>query len=145
MLVCIALDQPIGVYALMLTGVSFAVLELREIRDRRGIIRMGLSAAAALGVGTILVALIDRPISAQSIQQTLEDAGLAGVGGLGVGVLTLAILPALERGFDVTTGLTLIELRDPKQPLLRQLVPLVFLRDCLFRRSRKSRCSKARG
>jgi putative nucleotidyltransferase with HDIG domain len=120
-LVCIGLNQPIGLYALMLTGVSFAVLQLREIRDRRGIIRMGLYAAAALSIGTILVALIDRPISADSLRQTVVDAALAGAGGLGVGVLALALLPAFEGAFDVTTGLTLIELRDPKQPLLRQL------------------------
>jgi putative nucleotidyltransferase with HDIG domain len=43
------------------------------------------------------------------------------VGGLAIGVLTLALLPAIERSFEVTTGMTLIELRDPKQPLLRQL------------------------
>jgi putative nucleotidyltransferase with HDIG domain len=120
-LVCIALDQPVGVYALMLTGVSFAVLQLKEIRDRRALLRMGLYAAAALSIGTILVALIDRPISAPSIVQTFKDAGLAGLGGLGVGVLTLALLPMIENAFDITTGLTLIELRDPKQPLLRQL------------------------
>lgn len=120
-LVCIALDQPIGVYALMLTGVSFAVLQLNEIRDRRGILRMGVSAAAALSVGTILVALIDRPIIREALQQTLVDAALAGAGGLGVGVLTLALLPTIEQAFDITTGMTLIELRDPKQPLLRQL------------------------
>jgi putative nucleotidyltransferase with HDIG domain len=120
-LVCIALGQPIGIYALMLTGVSFAVVQLSEIRDRRGIIRMGLYAAAALALGTVLVALIDRPITRESLVQTFVDAGLAGAGGLMVGVLTLALLPAIERSFDVTTGMTLIELRDPKQPLLRQL------------------------
>lgn len=120
-LVCVAMDQPIGVYALMLTGISFAVVQLGEIRDRRGIIRMGLYAAAALALGTVLVALIDRPITWPSIQQTITDAGLAGAGGMGVGVLTLALLPAIERRFDITTGMTLIELRDPKQPLLRQL------------------------
>lgn len=120
-LVCIALDQPIGVYALILTGVSFAVLQLSEIRDRRGIIRMGLYAAAALSVGTVLVALIDRPIIPASLRQTLVDAALAGAGGMSVGVLTLALLPTIEKAFDITTGMTLIELRDPKQPLLRQL------------------------
>ena len=120
-LTCIALDQPIGVYALSLTGVSFAVLELKEIRDRRGIIRMGLYAAAALSVGTVMVALIDRPIVWEALRQTFADAALAGLGGLGVGVLTLALLPTIEKAFDVTTGLTLIELRDHKQPLLRQL------------------------
>jgi cyclic-di-AMP phosphodiesterase PgpH len=126
-LTCIALDQPIGIYALTLTGVSFAVLQLREIRDRRSIIRMGLSAAAALFVGTILVALIDRPIVdeyAVMIRQTLLDAVLAGAGGMIVGIVTLSIMPLIERFFGVTTGMTLIELRDPKQPLLRQLQQL---------------------
>jgi putative nucleotidyltransferase with HDIG domain len=123
---CIAMDQPIGIYALMLTGVSFAVLQLREIRERRGIIRMGLSAATALSVGTILVALIDRPIVAPGVllRQTGVDAILAGAGGLMVGVVTLSIIPLIERLFGVTTGMTLIELRDPKQPLLRQLQQL---------------------
>jgi putative nucleotidyltransferase with HDIG domain len=120
-LTCIALDQPIGMYALMLTGVSVAVMQLREIRDRRGIIRMGLFAALALAIATILVALIDRPIVEGAIRMTLVDAAIAGAGGLAVGVLTLALLPTIERAFDITTGMTLIELRDPKQPLLRQL------------------------
>jgi putative nucleotidyltransferase with HDIG domain len=31
------------------------------------------------------------------------------------------MLPSIERLFDITTGMTLAELRDPKQPLLRQL------------------------
>lgn len=120
-LTCVALDQPIGVYALGLTGVSFAVFQLREIRDRHGILKMGLYVAASLGVGTILIALIDRPILWEARYHTLADAALAGVGGIGVGVLTLALLPTVERAFDITTGMTLIELRDPKQPLLRQL------------------------
>ncbi len=35
--------------------------------------------------------------------------------------MTLFILPLVERIFDITTGMTLIELRDPRQPLLREL------------------------
>lgn len=120
-LTCIALDQPIGIYALMLTGISFAVIQLREIRDRSTMIRMGFSAGAALAVGTMLVALIDRPLSDESLGQSLGDALLAGMGGLGIGVVTLAMLPLIERAFRITTGMSLIELRDPKHPLLRQL------------------------
>jgi cyclic-di-AMP phosphodiesterase PgpH len=120
-LVCIALDQPIGIYALILTGISFAVLQLREIRHRGAIMRMGVYAGTALAVGAILVALIDRPIVSEVFVQTLRDALWAGLGGMTVGVVTLAALPIIERIFDVTTGMTLIELRDPKQPLLRQL------------------------
>ena len=33
----------------------------------------------------------------------------------------MGILPTIERLFGITTGMTLAELRDPKQPLLRQL------------------------
>jgi len=38
-----------------------------------------------------------------------------------IGFLVLGILPFIERWFDITTGMTLAELRDPSQPLLRQL------------------------
>jgi putative nucleotidyltransferase with HDIG domain len=120
-LVCIALAQPIGVYALMLTGISVAVIQLREIRERSTLVRMGLIAGIALALGTVLVALIDRPLTEPSLRQLLDDAMLTGFGGIGVGVVTLAILPAVERWFGIITGMTLIELRDPKQPLLRQL------------------------
>ncbi|MCC6661822.1 MAG: HDIG domain-containing protein [Phycisphaerales bacterium] len=120
-LVCIALDQPIGVYALMVTGTGVAVWQLKEVRDRSGVIRMGVYAGLALAFGTVLVSLIDRPISLPALRQAGVDAGWAGGGGLLVGIITLAILPTIERAFGITTGMTLIELRDPKQPLLRQL------------------------
>lgn len=118
---CVALDQPIGIYALMITGVGVAVWQLREIRDRRTLVRMGVYAGLALAGGTVLIALIDRPITLPAVRQAALDAAWAGGGGLLVGVVSLAMLPTIERWFDITTGMTLIELRDPKQPLLRQL------------------------
>ena len=44
-----------------------------------------------------------------------------GVGAIGATVVLMAALPTIEKVFNVTTGMTLIELRDPKQPLLREL------------------------
>jgi putative nucleotidyltransferase with HDIG domain len=120
-LVCVALDQPIGIYALIITGTGVAVWQLGEIRDRRTLVRMGVISGLALAFGTVLVALIDRPITPPAVRQALVDSAWAGGGGLLVGVVTLAILPTVERWFGITTGMTLIELRDPKQPLLRQL------------------------
>ena len=120
-LVCIALDQPIGVYALIVTGTGVAVWQLKEVRDRSGLIRMGVYAGLSLAVGTVLVSLIDRPIMVPALKQAGIDAAWAGGGGLLVGIVTLAILPTIERAFGITTGMTLIELRDPKQPLLRQM------------------------
>jgi cyclic-di-AMP phosphodiesterase PgpH len=120
-LVCIALDQRIGAFALMVTGIGVAIWQLKEIRDRRTLVRMSLITGTALALGTVVIALIDRPISAPTLVETLYDAAFAAGGGLLVGGVTLFILPNVERAFDITTGLTLIELRDPKHPLLREL------------------------
>jgi cyclic-di-AMP phosphodiesterase PgpH len=38
-----------------------------------------------------------------------------------VGGFILFLLPVIERAFNVTTGMTLVDLRDPKQPLLKEL------------------------
>jgi len=120
-LVCVALDQPVGMYALIVAGVGTAIWVLKEIRDRNALIRMGVADAVALAVGMFVLGLIELPITPESLRQSGWDAGLAGFGGLLVGSVVLFILPTIERVFDITTGLTLIELRDPKQPLLRQL------------------------
>lgn len=120
-LVCIALDQSIGSFAVMITGVGTAVWQLAEIRDRNKLFRVALTTAVGMGLATILVGLIDRPISRPALQETFTDGGIASLGGLLVGGVTLFILPTIERVFGVTTGMTLIELRDPKHPLLREL------------------------
>jgi len=121
LLVCIALDQGIGTLAVIVTGVGVGVWLLREVRDRGSIIRFSLMAGLALGIGTVLVGLIDRPITAAAVVQTLWDGLLAAFGGLLAGGVLFFTLRPLERVFDVTTAMTLVELRDPKHPLLREL------------------------
>lgn len=120
-LVCLALDQGIGTMAVILTGVGTAVVELREIRDRNTLLRMGVVVGVALALATGLVSLVNRPIGLQVIRETVGDAALAGAGALMVAGLTMFILPLVEKGFGITTGMTLIELRDPRHPLLREL------------------------
>jgi putative nucleotidyltransferase with HDIG domain len=120
-LMCFALDQPIGLYAIMVAGIGVAVWQLKEVRDRDALIRMGIFEAIALAVGTFMVNLVELPLTRQALQQAGWDAGLAGFGGLLVSGVTLYLLPTLERRFGLLTGMTLIELRDPKQALLRQL------------------------
>ncbi len=121
LLVCLALDQPVGLLAIMITGIGAAAWRLREVRERDTLINAGLVLALALAGGTLLVELYEMPLNIGTLRQAAWDAGLAGFGGLLVAGLTLFILPTLERTFGITTGLTLIELRDPKQPLLREL------------------------
>lgn len=121
LLVCVSLDQPVGLFAIMVTGVGAAIWRLGDIRDRRSLVGMGVRTGIALAVGTLVVGLIDRPIVVEQLWQTARDGAFAGAGGLLVGGVTLSVLPYIERTFEITTGLTLIELRDPKHPLLREL------------------------
>ena len=45
----------------------------------------------------------------------------AGAAGLAVGFVVLGILPFIEKAFRITTSMTLLELADASQPLLRRL------------------------
>ncbi|HVZ33441.1 MAG TPA: HDIG domain-containing protein, partial [Polyangiaceae bacterium] len=120
-LVAAALDLPIGTFAVMIMGIGVAVWRLKEVRDRDALIKMGIYEGLTLAGGTFMAALIHLPISHAALTQAAWDSGLAGFGGLLVSGVTLFILPLLEKTFGITTGMTLVELRDPKQPLLRQL------------------------
>lgn len=120
-IVCGALGLSVGWYALLIAGVGAAIWQLREVRERDTFIRMGVLSAGVMACGMMIVGMTDLPIGMRSLRQSAGDAGLAGFAGLLVGGLTLFILPSIERVFDITTGLTLVELRDPKQPLLREL------------------------
>ncbi|HRJ50526.1 MAG TPA: HDIG domain-containing protein, partial [Phycisphaerales bacterium] len=121
-LVCVALGQGIGTFATIITGVGTAVWNLREIRGRHDLFRAGINIGLALALATALVGFIDRPINDHVLRETVVDAMFAAAGGLVIGGVTLFILPAIERWFDVVTGMTLIELRDSKHPLLRELL-----------------------
>lgn len=120
-LVCVALRLPASWYAVMLLGVGTAVWRLRELRDRRTLVMTAGLTGLALALALATISLVDLPVNPASIRQTLFDAAWAGFGALLVGGATLFTLPLIERAFSITTGMTLIELRDPKHPLLREL------------------------
>lgn len=125
LLVAVATGQRSAVFLVLLTGCGAAISQIREVRDRRTLVRMSLATGAALAVGAVFLGALGRPITAPSpwpsISQTLRDAALAGCSGLLVGGITLFILPTVEKLFGITTGMTLIELRDHKNPLLREM------------------------
>jgi putative nucleotidyltransferase with HDIG domain len=121
LLVCTALRSGLGTFGVITAGVAAIVWSLREIRDRNGLLRSMLTAALVVSLATTAFALLERPISAQSIREIGFDTALAGAGTILSGASTLFLLPLIERAFNVTTAMTLIELRDPQQPLLREL------------------------
>ncbi|MCK4596328.1 HDIG domain-containing protein [candidate division WOR-3 bacterium] len=51
----------------------------------------------------------------------LNSLGFAAIGGISSGVLAVGLLPLFERGFRITTDLTLVELTDLNHPLLKAL------------------------
>ncbi|MCI0364856.1 MAG: HDIG domain-containing protein [Phycisphaerales bacterium] len=121
MLVTLALEQSIGFFVLLLAGCATAVAQLREVRHRNSLIRAATGTAAVLAFGTLMLGLLETPMVAGAWPQIIVMALSAGLTSYGVGFLVLGILPSIERIFDITTGMTLAELRDPKRPLLRQL------------------------
>jgi putative nucleotidyltransferase with HDIG domain len=98
-----------------------AVAQLRELRNRSTLIQAAGVTAAVLAAGTILLGLLEMPLGNGAWRQILIHGFWSGLGAFLVGPVVLAILPTLERWFDITTGMSLAELRDPKQPLLKQL------------------------
>ncbi len=121
LLVCLCLREGVPTMAVVTTGVAFVVSTLKEVRDRTSLVRTSVLTGLGLMLATVVFGLLDRPVERQSIRELGIDAALVGAGMLVVGGLTLFVLPLIERAFNVTTGMTLSDLRDPKQPLLREL------------------------
>lgn len=102
------------------SSVAFAIA-LRDVRHRSTLVVATVASGAVAGCAVLLAGvtagIADRP----AMGIVLGDALVAVVTAFFVGFLVIGLLPAIERAFSVTTGLTLTELRDPKQPLLREL------------------------
>jgi putative nucleotidyltransferase with HDIG domain len=120
-LVALAVEQGVGWFVLLIAGCGTMIVQLRQVRHRNSLIRAALVTAAVLGVGTILYGLLVSPMVEGIWLQIVGNAAWAVAASIMIGFLVLGILPSIERLFDITTGMTLAELRDPSQPLLRQL------------------------
>lgn len=119
-----ALGLPMGYFAVTMAGAAVAAWKLREVRTRNDLVIASVVVSIALAGAVIAISLLVRPIISHGPELFSEIASdaisCAGVGFL-AGALTLMMLPTIERLFNVTTGMTLSEWRDPKQPLLRKL------------------------
>jgi uncharacterized domain HDIG len=125
LLVSFALRETIGHISITITGIACVVWTVKEIRDRNSLFRTSVFTATGVGLATIIFGVMERPMTPEIAPVVLReialDAILSSGGAMFVGGITLFMLPVIERAFNVTTGLTLIDLRDPKQPLLKEL------------------------
>jgi hypothetical protein len=120
-LVAIALRLDAAGFAVLASCVACVVASLREVRDRSSLVRTGLASALGTAGAVLIFGAMSRPLHAEGLREMVRDAVFAGVGVLAVAGLALFALPVIERVFRVTTGMTLGELRDPRQPLLKEL------------------------
>ncbi len=116
-----SLERGLGYGLAVFCGVAVGIANLREVRHRACLIRAGVRSAVASAAAFGLLGMIELPGSPASWMQLGTEAALAAAASLAAAFLMLGVLPSIERLFDVATGLTLSELRDPRQPLLRLL------------------------
>lgn len=125
-LVTLALGQGPAWFIWLVAACGTMILQLGEVRHRNSLIRAGAMTAIVAALGSMLLGLFEVPmvprtITSVALAQILWSALWTFIASFSVAFLMLGILPGIERLFDITTGMTLADLRDPKQPLLRQL------------------------
>jgi len=123
-MVTMSLSQSIGWYVLLIAGCGIMIGQLNEVRQRQTLIQGSAITAAVFTLGSLFLGLAEVPDLLIAWQQVLTNSLIAGASALTVGFFVLGILPSIERVFDITTGMTLADLRDPRNPLIRQLQQL---------------------
>lgn len=102
-----------------LLGGLFAMYSVWHIKQRTDLARAGAWVAlvtGALGVATSFIS------SSPSIDELAKNLSWGLAGGLSASVLTIGLLPFLEKVFGITTDIRLVELSYANQPLLKELM-----------------------
>lgn len=127
-LVALALERGgawgVGWFVVLMAGCGTTIAQLPTVRHRNSLIRSGMVTAIVLGGSAIVLGLFALPNVPGLASVVVAHATWAVASSIAVAFFVLGILPSIERAFDITTGMTLAELRDPSQPLLRQLQQL---------------------
>ncbi|MDA7918694.1 hypothetical protein N9B20_03425, partial [Mariniblastus sp.] len=106
-------------FVILTASSSSAALMCRAIRSRTKLVYVGVIVATIIFPTVIGVNyLMGQPFSLNLVAEALWFAGGAGVAGL----MMTALLPFLERLFDIQTDISLLELSDANHPLLKELV-----------------------
>ncbi len=106
-------------FVILTAASSSSALMCRRIRSRTKLVHVGLIVAAIVFPTVIGVSyLLGQPLSMPLLTDAIWFAGGAGISGL----IMTALLPFLERWFDIQTDISLLELSDANHPLLKELV-----------------------
>ena len=101
-----------------LTGGLISVFSIRKATQRSSLTRAGLLISITNIFSISALGLIYRT----SYQMILENCMWGVLNGFISAILTIGILPFFESVFDITSSFRLMELSNPNQPLLKQLL-----------------------
>jgi putative nucleotidyltransferase with HDIG domain len=116
-LVTLALDADIYFFLILLSGVVTCCFTLTDVRTRSKLVEVGGITAVVMMIATAATCLVQMDHLGYLIHESMYSF----ISGLGVGFVVLGILPTIEKAFRITTSMTLLELADISQPLLRRL------------------------
>ena len=124
LLVGLISDGDIGVVTMCLVGGLVAIYSVSRLSQRMDLAKAGLYVALANVLVIIAVFLLLGDLRLEyGVLREFGYSILAGVGsGIFSTVVAIGLLPFLESGFGLTTSVTLLELSNPNQPLLRKLL-----------------------
>jgi len=116
-LVTATVDQPIGFLLIIFAGIATSCFLLNDVRTRSKLLEVGGATALAM----MLAAAALGGLQMDPLPLVGRNCLYTGAAGLAVGFIVLGILPFIEKAFRITTSMTLLELADASQPLLRRL------------------------
>jgi len=104
-------------------GSALAVFGMRSLRRRSRILNVGILSGVVHAVTLLGIHLVTtRDFNLQEHLDFLKkDAALGLINGVATAFIVTGLLPFLERVFKITTELSLLELADFNQPLLKKL------------------------
>jgi putative nucleotidyltransferase with HDIG domain len=101
-----------------LAGGLISIFSIRKATQRSSLTRAGLLIAAVNVLSIIALGLIHRNPTDLMFRNSMWGV----LNGFISSILTLGILPFLETFFDISSSFRLMELTNPNQPLLKQLL-----------------------
>ncbi len=116
-LVTLALNADLGFFLILEAGAVTACFLLDDLRTRSKLVEVGGATALAM----IAATLADGALDLDPFRYVARNCLYVGAAGLTCGFVVLGILPFIEKIFRITTSMTLLELADASQPLLRRL------------------------
>lgn len=116
-LLTLASGQGLTNLLLLLAVTGTLLWGLRDVRYRGHIVLIGLAAA---GVAVVMSGVIGA-LNGETLRYSANQAAWAAGATLLAALVIEGVLPAIERVFRVTTGMTLLEWCDSSKPLIRML------------------------